>query len=62
MLYKVAKPLRYFQIGSVMDIDPLHPVHIRLISDGTLVQVEDEPKPEAEYRETKPSSKSRKTK
>jgi len=51
MLYQVSKPLRYFKIGAQMDIDPEHPLHARLIADGTLTPVEKKPK--AAKRETK---------
>lgn len=51
MLYKVAKPLRYFHIGSQMDIDPEAPFYQRLISNGTLEPVEKKPK--ASKREKK---------
>lgn len=51
MLYRVAKPLRYFKIGSQMDIDPDAPFYQRLINNGTLEPVHKKPK--ASKREKK---------
>lgn len=53
MQYRVSKPLRYFKIGAQMDIDPEHPLHARLIADGTLTPVKAKKKPKAAKRETK---------
>lgn len=51
MRYRVVKPLQYFHIGSVMDIDPTTKLHSRLISEGILEPVEKRPK--ASKREKK---------
>lgn len=51
MLYRVAKPLQYFQIGAQMDIDPEKPFYVRLINNGTLEPVHKKPK--ASKREKK---------
>ncbi len=51
MKYRVAKPLRYFHIGSEMDIDPNTPYYSRLIQSGILEPVQKQPK--ASKREKK---------